>query len=195
MANCAGITKGAAVSCDDPLVVGIEQRVLLANRKDVESITYDGSDNHLITGITMKTGKAFFEFAGINQTIQARYELVRNPTSNTFKHFIDLSVFEVDSTQLANTEAMAYVDQIAIIIQREETSLGNAAINVFGVNAGLQLLTDVRNWGDVDTGAAMVLNLGTPDEGYIETRKPDPFFNGDYATSLAAVEALLTPAS
>lgn len=194
MANCAGITKGATISCESPLLVGIKQRVLLANLEDIEDVTRVGSDNRIITGITMKSGKAFYDFAGINNTIQARYELVRNPASNTYKHFVDLSVFEVDSTQLKNTEGMAFQNQVGIIIQADDSSLGNGAINVFGINSGMQLLTDTRDWGDVETGGAMVLNLGTPDDGAVETQKPNPFFDTDYDASLAKVEALLTPA-
>lgn len=195
MANCAGITKGASISCDDPLVVGIEQRVLLANRKDVEAISFDPGDNHVITGITMKSGTAFYEFDGVNQTIKARSELVRNPTSNSYKHFVDLSVFEVDSTSLTNLEGMAYASQIAIVIQREDTSLGNGAIAVYGVNSGMQLITATRDPGDTENGGAFLANLSTPDEGFIETRFPDPFFDTDYATTIAKVEALKTPAA
>jgi len=191
MANCDGIAMGATISCTDPLLVGVEQRVLLANLDDVESFTATGN---LITAITMKTGKQFYEFAGVNQTIKARWELVRNATSNSYKHFVDLSVFDVSSAQQDNIEAMAYKEQVAIVIQRDDTSLGDNAISVYGRNSGLQLLTGARDLGDTESGAAAVLNLGTPDEGYIEPNIPSAFQATDYAGTLTAIDVLLAPA-
>ena len=196
MANCAGIFKGAQASCVDPLSVGVIQRVLIANRDDVETITYSitpGEEN-IITAITMKSGKAFFEFAGVNESISTQQELVRRAVSNGYKMTLNFSVFEVDNTQRQNMEAMAFKPQIAISYGVDDSSLGNGAFNVMGVGVGMDLLTNVYIPGDVETGGAMVAQLATPDSGGDEKTLAPVFFSTDYQTTLTAVDALLTPA-
>jgi hypothetical protein len=197
MANCSGIFQGADLDCQNPLSVGVIQRLFLANRADVLSLTYDltpGREN-VITGIVMKTGKAFFEFAGVNESIKGQNELVRRAVSNGYKHQIDFSIFEVGNTSLANMQAMAYQPQIGILYGPDDTSLENGAFQVYGVDNGLDLLTNVRINNDVETGGAHVLQLATPDTGGDEKIIPPVLWNTDYATTLNIVEALLIPAT
>ena len=195
MANCSGIFQGQDVDCLDPLFVGLLPRVFLANLDDVSVITYSvtpGEEN-VIENITMKTGKAFFEFGGIAQTIKAQNELVRGDLNVSYKHTIDLSVFEVDNVSLNNLQAMAYKNQIGIVFQPDDSSLGNGAFTVYGKNIGMELFTNIRILSDNATGAAHVLQLTTPENGGTEGSIPDVFFDTDYATSLATIEALLIP--
>jgi len=194
MANCSGIFQGADIDCQNPLAVGTVQRVLIANREDVELISYsvvEGEEN-VIAGITMKATKTFFEFAGVNESISTQNELVRRSVSNGYKHTLNLSVFEVDNLSLQNMMAMAYKPQIAIVYGVDDSSLGNGAFQVLGVDAGLDLISNIRINGDVETGGAHVLQLATPDTGGDEKTIPPVFFDTDYATTLLAVDALLT---
>lgn len=194
MANCTGIFQGAIVDCLNPLAVGTIQRALIANREDVELISYSAveGESNVITAITMKSGTAFFEFEGVNESISTQNELVRRSVSNGYKHTLDLSVFEVDNLSLENMQAMAYKKQIAIVYGVDDSSLGNGAFQVLGVDAGLDLLTNIRINGDVETGGAHVLQLATSDNSN-ETIIPPVFWSTDYATTLLAVNALLTP--
>ena len=195
MANCSGIFQGQDVDCQNPLAVGTIQRCLIANRNDVSSIAYSiavGEEN-VISGITMKSGTQFFEFFGVNESIKTQNELVRRSVSNGYKHTLDLSVFEVDNSTLQNLMAMAYTPQIAIVYGVDDSSLGNGAFQVLGVDAGLDLLTNIRINGDVETGGAHVLQLATPDSGGDEKLIPPVFWSTDYQTTLLAVDALLIP--
>ena len=195
MANCAGIFQGQDVSCTDPLSVGTIQRVLIANREDVSVITYDptvGMEN-VITAITMKSTKQFFEFFGVNESIKTQQELIRRSVSNGYKMTLDFSVFEVDNVTLQNLQAMAYKPQIAIVYGVDDSSLGNGAFQVLGVDVGLDLLTNIRINGDVETGGAHVLQLATPDSGGDEKTLAPVFWSTDYQTTLLAVDALLVP--
>lgn len=196
MANCSGIFSGATVDCLDPLAVGLEQRLFLANLADVETITYSvtpGEEN-VIEGITMKSGKSFFEFEGINQTIKAQSELVRGDLAVSYKHQIDLSVFEVDNVSLNNLQAMAYKNQIAITVGPNDSSLGNGPFQVHGKNVGMELASNVRIPGDNATGAAFVLQMATAENGGAENELPNVFWDTDYPTTLAKIEALLIAA-
>lgn len=191
---CAGIFQGQTIDCENPLAVGVIQRVLIANRKDVDLITYDVTPmmTNVITGITMKATKTFFEFLGVNESITTQQELIRRATNNGYKMTLGLSVFEVDNLALLNMMAMAYEPQIAIVYGVDDTSLGNGAFQVLGVDAGLDLITNIRINGDVETGSAHVLSLETPDSGADEKMLAPVFFDTDYATTLLAVDALLT---
>lgn len=197
MANCTGIFAGAEIDCQDNLAVGVLQRTFLANIIDIEEFVYSvtpGEEN-VIQSITMKTGTQFWEFAGVNETISTQAELVRRTTSNTYKHTLNLSVFEVDNVALQNLQAMAYVPQVAIVLGPNDASLGNGAITVLGKNVGLDLASNVRINGDVETGGGFVLNLATPDSGGAENELPNPLWNTDYDTTLSYIEdTLLVPA-
>ena len=193
MANCAGIFQGQDVSCTDPLSVGTIQRVLIANREDVDTINYSAvaGEENIIESILMKVGKTFFEFFGVNESIKVQQELVRRSVSNGYKMQLDFSVFEVDNTTLNNLMAMAYKPQIAIAYGVDDSSLGNGAFQVLGVDVGLDLLTNIRINGDVETGGAHVLQLATPDTGGDEKTLAPVFWSTDYQTTLTAIDALL----
>lgn len=188
--SCAGIFEGATVSCADPLAVGIEQRLFLANLEDVASFTYDNTDDNLITAISMESGKTFFEFEGLKQSISFQEEFVPKPFSTAYKLTVDFSVFDVSASQRRNLEAMVFQPQVAILFGPNDSSLGNGFCNVLGVNAGLDVITSIRIPADNETGAAYRVQLATPDAGGIENGYSKPMFVTDYAATLAAVVAL-----
>ena len=188
--SCAGIFEGATVSCADPLAVGIEQRLFLANLEDVASFTYDNTDDNLITAIAMESGKTFFEFEGLKQSISFQEEFVPKPFSTAYKLTVDFSVFDVSASQRRNLEAMVFQPQVAILFGPNDSSLGNGFCNVLGVNAGLDVITSIRIPADNETGAAYRVQLATPDAGGIENGYSKPMFVTDYASTLAAVVAL-----
>jgi len=188
--SCSGLFSGSLVSCSDPLAVGIEQRLFLANLEDVASFTFDGTDDNLITAIAMESGKTFFEFEGLKQSISFQEEFVPKPYSTAYKLTVDFSVFDVSASQRRNLEAMVFQPQVAILFGPNDSSLGNGFCNVLGVNAGLDVITSIRIPADNETGGAYRVQLATPDAGGIENGYSKPMFVTDYAATLAAVVAL-----
>jgi len=189
--SCAGIFEGATVSCADPLAVGIEQRLFLANLEDVASFTFDGTETNMVTAITMESGKKFFEFEGLKQSISTQSEYTPKPYSVGYKHTVDFSVFNVTASQRRNLEAMAFQPQVAIAYGPNDSSLGNGAFEILGINAGLEIVTNIRIPADNETGGAYRIQLATPDAGGIESQLPSVFFvSPDYATTLTALLAL-----
>lgn len=194
--GCEGIFQGQLVDCDNPLAVGLEQRLFIANKEDVLAVDYSialGEEN-VVELITMKPTKAFFEFDGFNETIKAQNSLVRNALSNTYNHQVDFSVFEVDNSSLLNLQQMAFKPQIVIVFGVNDSSLGNGVFRLYGAQSGLDLLTDEQIHGDIDTGGAQVCQLGSAENGRAETQKPPVIFDTDYETTLAMIQLLLTPA-
>ena len=139
MANCTGLFQSQDIDCQNPLAVGTVQELLLANREDIDVFNYSvtpGEEN-IITSITMKEGKQFFTFAGVNDAIRGQNDLVRRAYSNGYKHQIDCIVFEVDNATLQNLMAMAYKPMVGLLRGVDDTSLGNGAFQVYGVDYGL----------------------------------------------------------
>jgi len=188
--SCAGIFSGASQSCTDPLSVGLVQRLFLANLEDVASFTFDGTETNMVTGITMESGKTFFEFEGLKQSISCQSEYVPKPFSTAYKHTVDFSVMDVSASQRRNLEAMVFQPQVAITFGQNDSSLGNGAFEIHGINAGLEVITNIRIPADNETGGAYRIQLATPDAGGIESQLPSVFFSTDYATTLAALIAL-----
>ncbi len=192
--GCEGIFQGGLVDCENPLAVGLEQRLLIANKEDILTVEYSAvaGEENVVTNIIMKAGKTFFEFQGVNETIKAQNSLVRNSLSNTYQHQVDFSVFEVDNSSLLNLQQMAYKPQVAIVFGVNDSTLGNGVFRLYGNQAGLDLVTDEQIHGDAETGGAQVCQLNTPDSGRAETQKPPVIWLTDYATTLAMIESLLT---
>ena len=193
--GCEGIFQGQLVDCDNPLAVGLEQRIFSANKVDVLGVDYSvavGEEN-VVELITMKPDKAFFEIQGFNETIKAQNSLIKNALSNTYMHQVDASIFEVDNSSLLNLQKMAYQPQIVIVFGVNDSSLGNGVFRLYGAQAGLDLTTDEQIHGDAETGGAQVIQLQTPDSGRAETQKPPVIWTVNYETTLAMIEALLIP--
>ena len=197
MSNCSGIFQGGIIDCDVPLAVGVRQRVLLANKEDIAAVTFSvvpGEEN-VVDTITMKSLTAFYEFEGVNESISAQTDLVRQAVSNGYDHTVNLSVFEVDNVSRLNLQGMAYKKQVAIVQgSGNDNSYGNAKYTIYGLDSGLDLQTNVRILADAATGGAYSLVLKTSDTGGKEGALPYPFFLTSYTVTDAAVEALLIPA-
>jgi len=192
--SCSGIFQGQTFDCDDPLLVGVNQRLLVANKADIASVTFAAAANgeRIISAITMDSGKYFWAFNGVNESLAPNYELVRGNVSNGFRHVIDFSVLEVDSAAKSNIQRMAWTRSCAIVYQEESTSLGDGAFALYGWDVGLDLLTATRAPGDVDTGGAHVLQLATPEAGSNENSMPISIWSTDYDTTLGIVNGLLS---
>ena len=121
-------------------------------------------------------------------------DLVASELTVGFSHQADFSVFEVDSEQKVNIQAMAAVKQFAIYQNPKDSSLGDAVWEVLGINAGLELTIATRIAGDQATGGAYTLQLKTPVSSN-ETGLPNSFFLTDIPTTELLIDALLTPAA
>ena len=193
MANCNGITIGADYDCLDPLKAKVNERLLVGNLDDVETVEYDVTNPTLIVGITMKTTKAMFAFQGVRSTVKPQVDLVASEVNVGFSHQCDFSVFEVDAPQKENLQAMSTLSQFCIYQNPKDSSLGDAVWEVMGINSGLEVATLTRMPADGATGGAYTVQLKTP-EAASETVLPNSFFDTDIATTELAIEALLVPA-
>jgi len=138
----------------------------------------------------MESGKTFFEFEGLKQSISCQSEYMPKPFSTAYKHTVDFSVFNVSASQRRNLEAMAFQPQVAITFGQNDTSFGNGAFEIHGINAGLEVISNVRIPADNETGGAYRIQLATPEAGGIESQLPTVFFNTSYTQTLTDLVAL-----
>jgi hypothetical protein len=191
---CGGITSGADYDCDAPVVPGVNQRLLLGNLDDIESITFNITTPSLIEGITMKSTKAMFPFQGVRQSLTPSYEMVPGTVSVGYNHIVPFLAFDISQEAKDNYEKMALGKLFAILENKNAVGNGNSIFEVYGINVGLEANAMTRAASDQESGGAFNITLQTPENEGKEPKLPQSFFLTDYATTLALVDALLIPA-
>ena len=191
-AICAGITIGASYDCENPIAAGVNQRLILGNLDDISVVTYDVTNTYIITDITMKQASPTFAFEGVRRSLKPQYSASPQTVSIGYTHLIDFSVFDISAAQKENLEAMAVKPQFAIVQNSNDIGNGDNFFEVYGLSQGLDVLTNVRIPADGETAGAFVLQLSSP-EDLKENKMPSTWFDTDFATTLAKVDATLTP--
>lgn len=194
--NCTGISLGSLYDCEDPLQPGIIQRLIVFNKADIATITFDVTTTSLITDIVLESTKQGYEFTGTKQSINASYTLVPATVSVGYDHLVDLHIWDVTQENKDNLENMAVsAGLVAVVENINDVSLGNSVFEVYGLGRGMELFSLVRTPADVETSGAFVAQLKTSDTVGKEVRMPTSWFDTDFATTKAAVDLLLTPAT
>lgn len=190
---CNGLVMGADIDCADPLAPGIRKRVIGFNLEDVLSVNYSVTNPNVIELIVLKPSTQAWIFEGIKQSLVPNQELVNTPTASTWRHSVTLSIFDVSSEQKLNIQGMATKASAWIVENANDSSNADSIFEVYGLQRGLEAATITRSPVDTESGAAYVVEMATPDEGGNEPVPVESWFDTDYATTLAAVETLLTP--
>ena len=194
MAICGGITIGAAYDCAAPITPGTKPTIWIANRDDIESYT-TGSNASVITAITMKSGGAFYKFEGNRNSVTPQFAFVPQTVSTGYDHQVNFNVFDLTSEQKVNLEKLA-LSKLTIIVENVNASgNGDSIFEVLGHGIGMEVETMTRINNDTETAGSFAIQTRTPDTGGKETQMPLSFFDTDYATTLAKVVALETPAA
>ncbi len=189
MSICPGITQDVAASCDTPLLSGIEDRLILINLHEIASKTLDVSNPLVLTDMSLVTDAEAFAYTGRNHSNEPDYSMERSRYQETFMHQVRFKVFSDAPDIKKELEAMAKVKLVAIL----QTATGR--FEVYGLYQGLRLKELTRNPMDMETGGAFDLLLGSDDNVSKEPHMPATFFDTDFATTKAKVDALLEPAS
>lgn len=191
---CPGLVMGAEIDCADPLSPGIRKRLIGFNLEDIETVLYNVTQTNVIEAITLKSGTQGWVFEGIKQSIIPSFELVNTSTASTWRHSVIQSIFDVSSAQKLNIQGMATKATVWVVENANDSSNSDSIFEVYGLQRGLEANTITRSPVDTESGAAYVIELATPDEGGNEPVPVESWFITDFATTLAAVESLLTPA-
>lgn len=188
---CGGITSGTDYDCDNPIVPGVNQRLILGNLDDIESVTYDLLNPTVIDDITLKAAKVAFVFQGVRQSLNPSYELVPGTISVGYNHIVNFLAFQISQTVKDNLERMALGKLFAVIENKNNVGNGNSIFEVYGLNVGMEATVITRVPADQESNGAFTINLVTPEAEGKEPKMPQTWFDTDYATTLAKVNALL----
>lgn len=185
MSSCAGIFEGADFDCENPLIAGVDERLILANLADIESLTFDVDNPSIITDVILKNNSSAYVFQGTRQSLVPEAHFIPGRFSIGYDHQIAFQVFDVSQSQKDNLEAMALRKTVAIVQNSNKT------FEIYGIIQGLELLSDDRLPGDQDTGGSFTIVLKTSDNTAREPKHPQTWFDTDFASTLDLVNALL----
>lgn len=188
---CGGIDSGTDYDCDNPIVPGVNQRLILGNLDDIESIVYDLVNPTIIKDIVLKAGKLAYVFQGVRQSLNPSYELVPGTVSVGYNHLVNFLAFQISQIVKDNLERLALGKVWAVIENKNDIGNGNNIFEVYGLKVGLEATVITRVPADQETNGAFTINLSTPENEGKEPKMPQTWFDTDYPTTLAKVNALL----
>lgn len=198
------IDRCIKADCENPLFSGVNAEALIFNKKHIDTVTWNGTNGNIATGITMKV-----KTAGDNPVLYCAYpveqlgkrpyegsqtEMVEGTYGNKFTHTIVLAIPD-NGPDIAHD----IVDGLAngtfcLILQNDYvhetsatagTTAGDNKYQMYGFKKGLKATAITREvWGDNDSAWIVTLT---------EENAPQSanfFFATDESTTDAAIEAL-----
>lgn len=189
---CGKIAAGALFNCAQPITGGVDDRIILINKSDIQSVVYDVNNSLIVTDIVLTASPAAvaYAFVGTNNSVDARWQLNRVKYGKNYDHEVIFKIFDDGPVTRQTIDEMAGGKFVVIQINNYRGLLDKAAFEIKGLSQGLILTAAEANKSDSDTQGAPNLTLATPDT-YKEPLPPAFFFDTDYATTKAKVEALL----
>lgn len=191
---CGLATASILRDCDTPLTGGTNTTVWLGNRSEVSSYDQDSYNKLIVTGLTLAADKTLFKLEGDSGTngssVGAMYKMVKLAYGRAFEHEVSVLAFSIDPDTKLELDKWVKGDLFMIVENKFRGESGNSAFEIYGLDAGLQMEEFERNPNDKDTLGAFKFRLKT-DENSREGNMPYTFWDTDYATTLAAINALL----
>ena len=186
--SCGIISSGFTLDCNDPIVSGVEDNVLLANFSDILSITVDANNPTLVTAIAMQSTKQFYEVQGRNESAEPIYNLVVARYSKTYDHQITIKFFDNKAVSKQLVDLLKDSCLVALIKGKD------GVWELYGKDLGMRQTEGTRNPLDADSGGAHSVIIKTAENAAREPHVPAQFFDTDAATTEAAITTLLSPA-
>jgi len=189
--NCyTGITQAITNACADAVKAGVEEDIYVLNREDIASITRSGSPTNLVTAITMKSTKRAWKITGTKMSNNLGYDIViRDNAPDAYTHIYEADISK--NTALIRKQLDNLGDVVVIAENRNKASADGTFI-IYGYESGLYPSAGSQRSNDNYNQHTLTLQTR---EGQEESERPLVFLSTDYATTLAALVALETPAT
>lgn len=184
--GCGELEEGGGeIDCDNLPPSGTEAIVRAFNYRDI--LRYEET-NGIITDIVLKAGKTGFVFRGFRNDAKKTEEvIVPSVGAPMFKHGSGFVVYHRDQSTKNTVENLC---RGRFVFAIEQKGQDETAFEVVGRKCGLGLVPGSIRDAHAN-GGFYVLNFATVDgEGELEPKLPQVFCDTDYATSLAALNAL-----
>lgn len=191
MANCGRITANILTSCDDLLVGGSKNRLILINQDDLVDYDYNVSNPQIIEAINLLTSpnSNAFVVEGLKNSVEETRSAVISQYQSLWNHQIVFRVFTNTPEAKIQLEALKNGKFIAVLENNYRGSNGNAAFELYGKVQGLELTVAEAVKNDATTQGAYVITLSTGE--LKEPNLPATIFLTDYETTKALVDSLL----
>jgi hypothetical protein len=187
MACSNRIAKNITSNCTTQPVGGLEVEAYICNREDI-SPTFDSTNPNKITGLTMSGTTLMYKLTGISKNLNAGHDrVISDDFADTFTHYFSFKGFEFDSASAINMDTMS--DVVVFVNYKNKNSTGDGVIVGYGVKTGLYISSDSRRAND--NNGVRTIEL-TSKDNLTEPYSQYNLLITDYATTLAALEALLS---
>ena len=186
---CGEITAGFTPDCDNPIIAGATDRLILFNFDDIDTFTF-GARPGVISGITLKSGKSGYAWVGQNRSVEPRVALVRGRYSNQFDHESTFKVFGNSPEVKEQLNKMVNGRYLAIVENNFKGNMGDAAFELQGIRGGVEVAELERITADADTEGAYNVIMRSSEFGR-EAKLPKTIWDTDYNTTKALIEALI----
>ena len=190
MELCGELSKGFFPNCDFPLIAGVNDRLILMNKDDIDTISYDVTNRQVITDIILKTGKSAYVFQGQNRSNEPATRLVKGRYSSSWDHECIFKIFGdgIEVKTIVNSFPEANI--VVVVENNYRGAIGDAAFTVYGIGGGLETQEAEQVKADADTDGAYHLVLRSSEFGR-EPLVPNAWFDTDYGTTKLLVDALV----
>ncbi len=197
MSACTGITASILINCDQPLVVGTKDILYLINRDDIDNImfdsTLDSGINQLALSLNLISSRYIYKIEGRNNSNEPSAVLRKGRYFDTYEHKISFKVFGNGPEIKSQLESMIQAGNLVAIIENNYRGTGDAsAFEIYGYNAGLEVIECSRVINDNDTQGAYSIVLKTPEQQG-EPHLPYSLLAGDYTATKEMLNNLLAP--
>ena len=187
---CDNILQSIALDCDNPLVGGVNDRLILFKLANIATVTYDNSNPLLVTGITLETlspVEPAISIEGKYYSNDVKGALVKNDYSKNFDHEVLFRVFTNSSDVKLAIQYL--VDEKVVAIVQNNFKATDSKYEIYGLGNGLEIEELTWDKSDTATNGAYIIRLLTGK--YKEKYLPATLFDTDEATTDALVDALL----
>jgi len=189
--RCLGlITANVAADCSNPMFAGDEIIIYLANKSEIASYTYNGSNPLIVEAITMSGAATFFTLTGVTSSNNSKTSLDKQKLGSGFIHEIEAVVLNDNGATKAQLELYAKGVLTIIVEHKRKGASGASAFEIFGKDQGLELAVLNRDQSSSENKGAYTIAFKTL-AGLNEPHLPAPLFVTSYAASAAVVAGLL----
>jgi hypothetical protein len=161
------------------------------NTSEIDTVTYDSDGS--VTDLTLVAGASAYVFEQFRTSLTAQYTFVPQTVSVGYDHQITCNVWNVSQIQKNNLERMA-LGKITAIVENVDQN-GDSSFEVYGLNVGMEVQTMARIANDLETAGSFAIDLKTSDNTGKEAKMPLSYFDTDYATTKAKIDAIVSGAN
>lgn len=189
--NCNfGIAADILKDCSAPPTAGVEMVAYAINRRDIAGVTYDQSNPRLVTAITLASGTKAYKIENFKKEIDAGFDLVTSDTNiDKFNQYVKFEAWGIDSDTVKALDELS--DLVVIVERKNKGADGDGPFQIYGLQTGLYKSSDTMRANTASGKRIIELTNQAEEESTVSYHV---FFDTDYATTKAAVEALLETA-